>query len=352
LFSVAAVPVIVAHQRVVTCDAKVVQPPAALPLTIPQKKTEQKTLIKSAIDRAEKVVYYVRRFVRHLKRLLMYALLGTPVVAIASTAYAFGGVAPAVEEYVWDFCLWAVQALGPTFIKLAQWASTRPDLYPPGLVARLELLQDQVKVHYSFKTVERTLLEAFGPDWREKLEIDHNPIGAGCVAQVFKGHLKDKERTPVAIKLIHPHVEKMIKSDMELLTILTRWMDKFPNLEVLSLGETCRQWCENMNKQLDLRVEASNLIKFAKKFKEDHWAVFPKPIDGMVTKNVLVETLVPGTPIVNYMKLGDDDPEERRLKLQLSDLGSRAVVKMVFFDNLIHGDMHPGKFTSHNHNDR
>ena len=94
-----------------------------------------------------------------------------------------------------------------------------------------------------------------------------------------------------------------------------------------------------MRSQLDLRTEAFNLKTFAKNFADEKWAVFPEPIDNLVTKNVLVETLMEGAPISHFMQLGD---EAYSLKRKLSDLGVRLVLKMVFFDNFIHGDLHPG----------
>ena len=149
--------------------------------------------------------------------------------------------------------IWSAEQLGPTFIKLAQWASTRPDLFPPHLTERLEKLQDGVEVQYPFSYVENTLDESFGTDWRTQMVVDSQPIGSGCVAQVFKGTtlvettftslpgtaskakskaamlLKNSKGdatatvesipagTKVAIKLIHPHVEKLVRQDMELL---------------------------------------------------------------------------------------------------------------------------------------
>lgn len=73
--------------------------------------------------------------------------------------------------------------------------------------------------------------------------------------------------------------------------------------------------------------------------------LFPKPIDGFITKNVLVETLMEGVPINAFMALHDDlSSYAHKLKMKLSDLGCRLVLKMVFFDNYIHGDLHPGWF--------
>jgi predicted unusual protein kinase regulating ubiquinone biosynthesis (AarF/ABC1/UbiB family) len=175
------------------------------------------------------VIRRIQKLLEYAQRLFLYALLGVPVVCIGSTAYALGGVAPVIEDIIWDSCLWAIQLLGPTFMKLAQWASTRPDLYPPALIKRLESLQDRVKVDYSIESVERTLRLAFGDDWTD-LRIEPKPIGAGCVAQVFKGSLidkKTKKKQDVAIKLIHPHVEKMIKTDMELLATFASFIDRY-----------------------------------------------------------------------------------------------------------------------------
>lgn len=120
------------------------------------------------------------------------------------------------------------------------------------------------------------------------IHIYYTLKGAGCVAQVFRGYLTDKktkERKEVAIKLIHPHVENMIKIDMELLEMFASFLDKFPSLEILSLGDTCREYCKLMNAQLDLTLEAKNLSQFASKFAEDPWAAFPTPIEG---KNLLI----------------------------------------------------------------
>jgi aarF domain-containing kinase len=61
--------------------------------------------------------------------------------------------------------------------------------------------------------------------------------------------------------MIHPHVEDIVKTDMELLSIFASWIDMLPALELLSVGEACREFAVTMNQQLDLRIEATHLLK-------------------------------------------------------------------------------------------
>jgi len=125
--------------------------------------------------------------------------------------------------------------------------------------------------------------------------------------------------------------------------VVANMIDMVPSLEMLSLGDACREFGHVMNEQLDMQLEASNLKKFNIKFQKEKWALFPKPIEDMVRQNILVETLMEGTSIANFMNLkGDLDAKVKKLKVRLSDMGSRAMIKMIFFDNFVHGDMHPG----------
>ena len=67
--------------------------------------------------------------------------------------------------------------------------------------------------------------------------------------------------------MIHPHVENLIRTDMELLSIFADYLDAMPQFEMLSLGDTCRDFAASMNLQLDLRLEAKHLTIFNKKFR-------------------------------------------------------------------------------------
>ena len=329
---------------------QLIQLPKVFPTALSTHEEANKGFLQSMLEAAKQgtygFFYSMYKLARYTERWMTYTVYGLPMLGLLPLHYTLGGIFPNLEEYTWRYLIWAVGRLGPCFVKFAQWASTRPDLFPPALVDHLVRLQDDVPAHYPIEMTYNTLRIAFGEHWRERLELDGSkPLGAGSVAQVFRGQLKTEGGgwQEVAVKLIHPHVEKLVEIDMELLRMFANFIDRFPSLEILSLGETLRQFSEVMHRQLDLTVEATNLDYFNKKFEHDSWAVFPKPVKGFVTKNVLVETLMAGKPIAHFMNMAANAGDATyQLKMKLSDLGCRLVLKMVFFDNFVHGDLHPG----------
>jgi predicted unusual protein kinase regulating ubiquinone biosynthesis (AarF/ABC1/UbiB family) len=322
------------------CDAGILSGPHEV--TAPALPFYEAEIVAPPSTQAGRIMHNIKRSIRYLWRLLQYAVYGIPALSLVPIGYYF----PSTEEAVWTYLVWTIEQLGPTFIKFAQWASSRPDIFPVALVRRLKRLQDDVRVTHSMVVVENTLADAFGENWRDQLILDPKPIGAGCVAQVFRGTLKTQGKTQkVAVKLIHPQVESIIKVDMELLGYLADILDKNPTLEILSIGDTCRQFAEMMREQLDLRVEASHLKKFIQNFKQENWLIFPDPIDQYVRRNILVETFMDGEPLTKLME-APITPKVKKTKEKLADLGTRAILKMLFFDNFIHGDLHPGIFFS------
>merc|ERR1712226_725437 len=111
-----------------------------------------------------------------------------PVVLLTPFFLAFwryGG-----EDAFWRLLLSALDSAGPTFVKLGQWASTRPDLLPASTVRRLATLQTRTKPH-TFSETKKLVAEAFGPDWGEEIQLDPAPVGSGCIGQVYHGWVKD-----------------------------------------------------------------------------------------------------------------------------------------------------------------
>ena len=190
------------------------------PVKIATSASQDVTFVQKFKDLLRKLWEYLSA----AKRILFCCSVIIPAAAITPVARLVGK-----QEDLWDYLIWCIEYLGPTFIKMGQWAGTRPDLFPADFTSRLVKLQDCTKTH-PWSVAEKTLREEFGVDWENLLEIDRKPIGSGCIAQVYKGKLKQGRQQKVAIKLIHPHIEEIVKEDMVILKGLVWLLEKLPSL--------------------------------------------------------------------------------------------------------------------------
>ncbi len=94
-------------------------------------------------------------YLQALKRIIYCALIASPVVLVTPAALYLDK-----EEDLFNLYLWCIETLGPTFIKMAQWASTRPDLFSPKFTEKLKRLQDKTTA-YPWATAEKTLSEVY-----------------------------------------------------------------------------------------------------------------------------------------------------------------------------------------------
>jgi aarF domain-containing kinase len=320
--------------------------------------------VASGLRQKQEAKSTLGRLWRALLRLGYLGSLIVPGLVLAPVALGLHRLMPALgsQDWILSYGLWAIESAGPTFIKLIQWAATRPDLFPEALVAKFAHLADSVTAHPWSATV-KTLEHAFGNRWREDLELEEAPIGSGCIAQVYRGKARraaakidetaavagvdfgagggaegGDEWIPVAVKLIHPHVKDMVEVDMDILTSLAwKLQQYFPSMNYLSLYGLACEFSDNLQLQLDLRVEANNLDRFNEHFKDNDHVKFPHPVAPWVTEHALVESFCAGDPITQWMKSDDTV-----FKKAISDSGTAAVLKMIFDDNLVHGDLHPG----------
>ena len=165
-----------------SCDAAVLLDNQSRDIKIDKSlSVKESTLIQSIKNSFKSLLNYIQYTIKYLERLLTYFLYGIPMIGLAPAAYCFGGIYPPIEDISWNYLIWSITRLGPCFIKMAQWASTRPDLFPEKLVKKMIKLQDDVEVNHSMTTVENTLKTAFGPDWKSVIDLDPNPLGAGSL---------------------------------------------------------------------------------------------------------------------------------------------------------------------------
>jgi aarF domain-containing kinase len=250
-------------------------------------------------------------------------------------------VSTSAHQWSWQYALWGIEQAGPTFLKLVQWATTRQDLFSPEFCNYFGKLRDQT-VGHAWKDTEKILLEDLG-DAAALFDLQPEPVGSGCIAQVYRGTLKKAAGqypagTDVAVKVQHPGIWQMVCVDFYILGKCAKMLEDLPylNLRYLALTDTVRQFRDMMLPQLDLTLEAKHLNRFNRDFAGDETISFPYPLAGLTTPRVLTETFVEGTPIMEYLTAPP------RVRKELAMMGLDATLRMIFLNDFLHGDLHPG----------
>lgn len=277
------------------------------------------------------------RLARIVETSIRLGALATPLV-LAAPLRRFD------EDRWWRYCLWATRAAGPTAVKLAQWASSREDRFPRAFCDRFAHLQDRAPAH-AWRDTERALEASLGPDWRDVLDVDAAPVGTGCVAQVHSAVLKKdvtnggRRGDRVAVKVVHPAARRRVASDLDFLRACARAGEALiPRAKWFNLAAAADEFAATLGAQMDMRAEADNLERLRENFRNQSSVSFPAPRRALVSEDVLVEDFVEGPSMREYLKRDVDDARRKAL----ARVGVDAVCKMIFHDNLLHGDLHPG----------
>ena len=227
----------------------------------------------------------------------------------------------------------ALERLGATFVKFGQILGSRPDLLPPGWIAALAKLQDDVRAA-PFATIERVLAEELSAELRARIvHLDPTPLAAASVAQVHRGTLDDG--SDVAIKVQRPEARAQIERDLFLMRVFAQLVDRIPSVHLLSLPGAVEQFGAALHGQLDFRAEAANNARLAKNFRREKKVKVPRVYAELSTSRVLTMEMVKGVKATQPERVGGD-------RKSLAERGGRAILKMVFEDGFVHADLHPG----------
>lgn len=227
-----------------------------------------------------------------------------------------------------------LEELGPTFIKLGQILSTRPDLVPPAYIDEFSKLQDNVPP-FPYKEAVNQIRMELGVEIEEIFtDFDPNPIASASLAQVHKANLQNG--ACVAVKIQRPDIKPLIESDIDLLYLLARLVEKsIPELKLYSPRRIVREFERAITRELDFTIEAANAERFRRNFRLDRELYFPKVYGELSGKKTLTMEFIEGVKITDAYLYGYDP------KL-IARRGLRAVVEMVFRDGFFHADPHPG----------
>ena len=283
-------------------------------------------------------------------------ILFGPILCIGVPLY-FCGCLSSLKLIRW--VRWSFSQAGATFIKLGQWAATRPDIFPNVLCSEFSNLHANAPCH-SMDWNEKVILTAFGRSLTEVFEeFDERPIGSGTIGQVHRAKLKQKRKNltcEVAVKITHPKIERIIHDDLLLLSFIARLVHVIiPPLKWISLPDEVKCFSQMMNEQLDMRFEAFTLHRFAQNFEgtSKAWGhlpriKFPRPHFPWVSSRCLVEDLIiDALPIGCITNLLVDPGIQKisdasGMSKDLAVLGLRSFLQMLLWDNFVHADLHPG----------
>jgi ubiquinone biosynthesis protein len=227
----------------------------------------------------------------------------------------------------------ALEELGPTFAKLGQVLSTRPDLLPPEFIEELATLQDSVPP-LTEEEVVRVMEQELGVPWEDVFDtIDPAPLAAGTIAQVHRATLTDGER--VVVKVQRPTAREEIEQDLALLELFAEKVADRPGLkQVIDMGAVFEHLSASLHRELDFRQEASNIERMAQVLRPYSRLDVPKVFGGLSTSRSLVMEEIEGIPISKAPQ-GSERKEAARQLLE-------SYYKQILVDGFFHADPHPG----------
>jgi len=195
------------------------------------------------------------------------------------------GIPPPSEDLAIHFRL-ALEELGPTFVKLGQILSTRPDLLPPAYMVELTKLQDTVPPE-SWEAIRELLINELGHEPEEIFaSIDPQPLAAASLAQVHAATLQGGQE--VVVKVQRPGINSVIDTDLELLSALARRAQATPLGKSYDFIRIVDDFCYTLRNELDYCREGRNADRFRENFAGESHLYIPRVFWDFSTQRVLV----------------------------------------------------------------
>ena len=227
----------------------------------------------------------------------------------------------------------ALEELGPTFCKLGQILSTRPDLLPPEFITELAQLQEHVPP-LSEEQVVQVMEQELGVPWEDVFDhVEPGPLAAGTIAQVHRAVMADGAK--VVIKVQRPDARELIEQDLALLEVFADKAGDRPGLkQVIDLRAVFEHLSTSLHRELDFRNEARNMERMREVIAPFDRLAVPSIHSEYSTGRQLVMSDVGGGPIT----IAPEGPIRQAAAKQLLE----SFYKQVMVDGFFHADPHPG----------
>lgn len=230
----------------------------------------------------------------------------------------------------------AIEELGPTFIKMGQILSMRPDLLPHPMIRELSRLQDDVSP-LPFDAIKTVLEKEFGTTLNHLFHtVESAPEASASLSQVHRAVRLD-QKTIVAVKVRRPGIEKTLKTDLDILDVVARQShENIDSLRVYDLPGIVAANRRSLLREIDFLREARHIQIARSNLKNDTSVVIPEVFTRESTTRVLVTEFINGIKITADMVLPDSD------RKALAGKGVRTAVRQILEHGFYHADPHPG----------
>lgn len=231
----------------------------------------------------------------------------------------------------------AFEELGPTFIKLGQLLSTRPDFIPPEFLNELSKLQDNVPP-FPFVQVEEIFLEEFGQKPSELFyRIEEDPVAAASIGQVHRATLK--EGHDVVVKVQRPDIEQVITVDLEILAHLTSLMEMYvEEMQGHKPTSVVEEFARTLSLEIDYTIEISHIQRFARQFEGNKTIYIPNVYRELSTERILTMENIKGIKASRVETL-----KQKGVNMPLvAERGTNLIMEQIFVHGFFHADPHPG----------
>jgi ubiquinone biosynthesis protein len=233
-----------------------------------------------------------------------------------------------------------LEDLGPSFVKLGQLVSTRPDLIPADVIAELKKLQDEVPP-MAVEDVRATIEETLGAPAAEIFhDFDEKPLACASIGQVHRARLvtpgPEGGDVDVVVKVQRPRIRATIERDLDLLYFLARVIERaIPESRIYSPVGLVAEFDRAIMAELDYTVEADNSERFARNFEGSGIVRFPRIFRQASGKRVVTMEFLAGQKIYGAIAGGVSGETLARNALAI-------IAQMIFEDGFFHADPHPG----------